>query len=392
VYDGPGNTGLDFSGRALTLLSEAGASQTVIDCADTSSALVFDNGETEEAQLIGFAIVNGYFSVIVDDSSPTIRDCAFSGNGTALYCRAAFPTVVSCSFSENEVYGFGAAIYCREQSSLLVEDSSFVGNVTSGIGGFGGDGGAISVDRSSLVVRRCVFSMNETRGGTGGAVSTTGGDSTVIESCTFADSQGSSLGGALYLGDGVASATMSDCSFVRNASYYGGALAIQGCDPSIDLCRFVSNEGHYGAALFFWGFYGELHHCTVVDNRGSGSLSSQLFLKQSSPEIANCILAFADSARLMECDAPPVDPTIRHCIVFGNSEGDSLCGGYRENLFTDPLLCAVAAGDCSLCSDSPALPEGNPWREHVGALWEGCGACGSVVQRETWGRVKSRYR
>jgi hypothetical protein len=55
---------------------------------------------------------------------------------------------------------------------------------------------------------------------------------------------------------------------------------------------------------------------------------------------------------------------------------------------------ALIAGAATLCAGSPCLPasQGNPWSALVGALGEGCAACGSPVVPESWGGVKSRYR
>lgn len=59
VYTGSGNKNLDFAGRLITLRSASGSENCIIDCEDDGRAFYFHSGETVEATVDGFSLVNG---------------------------------------------------------------------------------------------------------------------------------------------------------------------------------------------------------------------------------------------------------------------------------------------------------------------------------------------
>ena len=61
-------------------------------------------------------------------------------------------------------------------------------------------------------------------------------------------------------------------------------------------------------------------------------------------------------------------------------------------LYEDPLFCDIASNDYSLCTNSPCLPEGNPWGVTIGAHGEGCPSCNTPVESTSWGAIKALYR
>ena len=78
TYSGAGNVSLIFSGKDITVTTEAGAQQTIIDCGNSSRAFVFANGDASTVE--GFTIRNG--NAIM---------------GGALYSDCASPTTMSAS-------------------------------------------------------------------------------------------------------------------------------------------------------------------------------------------------------------------------------------------------------------------------------------------------------
>jgi hypothetical protein len=109
-------------------------------------------------------------------------------------------------------------------------------------------------------------------------------------------------------------------------------------------------------------------HCTFAENSGT-----QISCANSSPTITNSIIAFGLNMDALSCGGTS-DPTVEHCVVYGNAGGDTLCGSYAQNMFIDPLFCDLEAGELTLHDDSPCLPANNPWLESIGAL--GAGGCG----------------
>ena len=89
TYTGQDNVDLNFSGKAITLKSENGPENCVIDCngsdLDPHRAFFFRNGEGEDSIVEGFTITNGWTYpggaiYCINSSSPTIRNNIFDTN------------------------------------------------------------------------------------------------------------------------------------------------------------------------------------------------------------------------------------------------------------------------------------------------------------------------
>jgi len=59
TYTGPGNKKLDFGGKAITVRSENGPVNCIIDCEDSGRGFYFPNGEDSSSVVDGFTIRNG---------------------------------------------------------------------------------------------------------------------------------------------------------------------------------------------------------------------------------------------------------------------------------------------------------------------------------------------
>ena len=122
VYSGEGNYDLNFFGRAIILLSEAGAYETIIDCAGLGRAFSLSGTFGYDPSIIGFTIANG--------------DGGNQGGG--IECFAYSPAIRSCVFLNNQA-NYGGAIYFNgaigakseesSGSSPLIQNCTFVGNV-----------------------------------------------------------------------------------------------------------------------------------------------------------------------------------------------------------------------------------------------------------------------
>ena len=142
IYTGQNNRGLKFEGKKITLRSENGPKNCIIDSEGQYTALVFLSRETPETQVVGFTIRNGYFSsggamYCSNSSSPTIRNCIFEGNGAgnggAVYCAISSPTFINCIFTGNSASSGGGAIYFNYQSNGKLIHCTFSDN-TAGMG------------------------------------------------------------------------------------------------------------------------------------------------------------------------------------------------------------------------------------------------------------------
>jgi probable HAF family extracellular repeat protein/predicted outer membrane repeat protein len=212
LYNGEGNRNLEFGGRDITVRSEDGPENCIIDCEGKDRAFTFNHHEGPDSILEGLAITRAsgsaiycYSSTGTSRSKPTIRNCIFIDNsatsGGAIYNRS----------------GTGSAV-----TSPTIMNCTFIGNTAS-------SGGAIY-----------------NRSGTGSAVT-----SPTIMNCTFIGNTASS-GGAIYnsssTGSAVTSPTIMNCTFIGNTASSGGAIySRQGASSSrtevtITSCIFWDNS------------------------------------------------------------------------------------------------------------------------------------------------------
>ncbi|MCH7527484.1 MAG: right-handed parallel beta-helix repeat-containing protein, partial [Planctomycetes bacterium] len=126
VYTGEGNRDLDFGGKLITVHSENGPDNCIIDCEGTEEdphrGFYFHNDETAAAVVEGFTIRNGF---------------ALQGGG--IYCRPASPTISMCTLEDNRSESSGGGFY-SQNGSPTIRSCTFIHNKSEG----GPGGGAIS--------------------------------------------------------------------------------------------------------------------------------------------------------------------------------------------------------------------------------------------------------
>jgi predicted outer membrane repeat protein/parallel beta-helix repeat protein len=233
------------------------------------------------AILDGFTIKGGYADG-TDGSYP------FINNGAGMYNEYGSPTVVNCAFTGNvavlydsEYGGQGAAMYNR-YSNTAVDNCTFIGNRTDGAGG------GIFNDRSSPTVRNCLFRDNEDSGIT--FYSASNGS---VTNCAFIENK-AGFGGAI---DCIydSNPDISNCSFLGNSAMFngGGIYCYIECSPTVTSCVFSGNKAvvQYGGAISNYEMCNPvITNCTFSGNsaaRLGGGIYSQ---RDSNPIITNCIM------------------------------------------------------------------------------------------------------
>jgi hypothetical protein len=84
TYTGTGNQDIDFSGKAITVRSQNGPKNCILDCQDLYKAngFHFSNGEGLNSVLNGLTVLNSYWSGIEwYNGSPYILNCSIINNG-----------------------------------------------------------------------------------------------------------------------------------------------------------------------------------------------------------------------------------------------------------------------------------------------------------------------
>ena len=150
TYTGTGNRDMDFLGKAITVRSENGPQNCVIDCQNAGRAFYMLNVGSPGAVIEGFSITRGMALTIV----------AYGGG---VFCEGSLLTVRNCIVTECEATESGGGISCRDFSSLTVENCVFSGNSS------GSRAGGIHAEESSLYVENCTV-VDNTAGEYGGGV------------------------------------------------------------------------------------------------------------------------------------------------------------------------------------------------------------------------------
>lgn len=158
TYTGEGNRDIDFKGKAITVRSENGPENCIIDCNGLGRGFYFQSGEDANSILAGFTITNGYDGGIrCLRSSPVITGCIIIDNegsfGAGISCLEGRPTITNCTISGNTARGDGGGIYCNYKSSPTITNCIINGN--SSYGRYGG--GGMFFEDSSPTITNCII-------------------------------------------------------------------------------------------------------------------------------------------------------------------------------------------------------------------------------------------
>jgi polymorphic membrane protein len=204
AYEGANN----FGGREITVQSENGPANCIIDCEENGNGFGFLSYETSASIVDGFTVRNGKpgndkgGGIYIVDASPTIRNCIFSGNtaddlGGGIYILSSNPSsyrstplISHCIFSGNEAKYGGGGIYIDGSTPVIIR-CTFSGNFTRKIGG-----GIMNDNNSTATLINCAFHGNQAL--QGGGIYNNDDCSVVISSCTFSNNKAISYGGGIY--------------------------------------------------------------------------------------------------------------------------------------------------------------------------------------------------
>jgi hypothetical protein len=252
-------------------------------------------------------------------AAPTFNGCDFTNTpdtvgdyayyGGAVYMQYTYnnasPQFNNSVFSDNFAYYYGGAIYSYDLSPSF-NGSTFTDNTNEY-----DYGGAIYAQYGTVNATNTIFSSNYAV--EGGAIYTAYDTSLDLTGCTFthdtASESGSFIGGgAIYMDDNYYTIpSLTDCTFLDNSAYQGGAIYDEDTSPELVNCLFVGNTADFGGAIF--NYY------------------------NSSPTIINCtfsanVASMADGGGAIY-NEDNSDPTIKNSILYG--DGPNEIGNYYAN-------------------------------------------------------------
>jgi subtilisin family serine protease len=278
IYCGQGFRDLDFSGKAITIKSEHGPENCMIDCQGSADephyGLYFHNSEDANSVLSGFTITGGYAEyveyigggIICDGSSPTIENCILSNNvgvyGGGLKNTNSSPSITNCRFIGNAAHLFGGAMDNYDNSNPTVTDCTFISNETDSPYSDEWGGGAVGNDENS---------------------------NPIFLNCRFKDNFTYGLGAGMY-NEGNCSPVLKNCVFINNnAEWAGAGLASDygNCHPYVVNCQFINNTADQGGGIYC-GFNNTLTviNCIFNNNKATNT-GGGIWIYDSSMQVIN---------------------------------------------------------------------------------------------------------
>ncbi len=298
VYTGEGNRDIDFRGYAITVRSANGPNNCTIDCEGEFGlyrrGFYFQNGENQFSILDGFTITEGYAVY----------------EGGAIKCDNSSPKIMNCIFLANSASFLGGAVFNVNNSSVVLENCTFIENEIWLSGPFFYGGAAVA----NMYDSTCL-----------------------ISDCSFIDNYSLESGGAVHSTYSVTELT--NCTFINNfASCYGGGIYGEKSDLTLVNCLFSGNTANYdcGGAVYNEGSDLQVINCTFSANTAdcdSGGIASTA---KSSLVLTNSILwgNSVDGVQDMNAQVKADVLDVNYCCI--QSLDESLLG--EHNLNIDPLF------------------------------------------------------
>ena len=322
IYTGTDNKNLDFKGKKITVRSENGAENCIIDCEGDGRGFYFHSGELKDSVLSGFTIRNGNTfeggGIYIKQSSPTItnsivyNNIAYSGGG--IYCENSFAIITNCTVNQNTASWEGGGIHCSKSSPLIANCAIINNNAAH-------DGGGIKYSSCNFPsIINCNISGNISNDDGGGMFISS--SSPTITYCTISNNSAESDGGGIFL-EHSDSTSIINCIISDNLATgdYGGGIWDNGSSPTITNCTLNGNmTTRYGGGIFSTSY--------------------------SQPTITNCL--FWDDMP-DEIYINTGTPTVSYSNIEGGFSG-------AGNIDADPQF--VGNGDYHLTVSSPCIDEG----------------------------------
>ena len=321
VAAGTYDENIDFHGKAVGVISEAGPASTIIDGGNRGTVVKFSSGEGASSVINGFTIRNGmayHGAGLYVFGSPTVEGNVISDNsgceGVGLTIIGS-PLVQSNVITRNSkdlcvggVQGGGIGIYGVSSPRIL--KNVITHNYSEHGGGIGVDG----------------------RNGTGGA-----GEPLIQDNLIAANSAG--YGGGIFISGPSRARVVQNLIVSNSAAVEGGGISF--LVPAYTPPPSIMNN-------------------TVVDNIGAGIFAGGA---DGAVIIANNIVASVGFTGI-DCRGDPELPQIRHNNVFamGADNYGPICGdhtGTDGNISAYPWFVDPWIGDYHVLVFSPAVDAGD---------------------------------
>ncbi len=225
TYTGAGNKDLDFGGKAITVKSENGPDNCIIDCENSGRGFYFHSGEGGDSVLEGFTIKNGDVG---------------TGYGGGIRCYYSSPTITKCVITDNEAGGYGGGIDCYDSDPTITNCVITDNSADRGAG--------ISCYYSGPTITNCLVTGNS--GELGGGVSCQWHSDATLNSCTIADNSVTKFGGGLYSKKHSDVTLNNSILWGNSASWDGHQVFIYNINAPVTLnyCDYANGDDDIGGS------------------------------------------------------------------------------------------------------------------------------------------------
>ncbi|MHC4676920.1 MAG: right-handed parallel beta-helix repeat-containing protein, partial [Planctomycetota bacterium] len=309
VYTGDGNRDIDFKGKAVTLCSQNGPANCIIDCGGSKSdqhmGFYFHSAEGPDSVVDGFTITNGYH----EDAGAILCTYVEIRNP-----RPSNPTIIRCVITNNRGT-YAGAIRCKSHCEPLISNCVISGNIGTYTGGIS------YADESRPVVTACIIRGNS---GTSGGGLRTGGARChgTILNCVISGNHSTSAGAGICWWSWGGSVEIINCTIVDNEDELWSA----------GIC--IGGGG---------GTSGTITNCIIWGNRVQGLALEQIYLWPDGDLPA--------TAEVTYCDVEggwPGEGNIDEDPLFVDGDGpDNIIGTEDDNLHLLDGSSCLDAGDNS---------------------------------------------
>jgi len=319
TYTGDGNRDIEVDRKGITIRSESGPENCIIDCNGSKdephTGFYFYRNIPVSSNLSGFTVTNGY---------------RLSEGSGGILCNSSNVTIADCNISGNMVFGgrggYGGGISVMDGIYLI--NNCTISNNSAGLGGSGG----ISCGGSTLTVSNCTINCNS--GDYGGGINCD--DSiTTISDCSI-NNNFSRDGGGIGCNDSIT--TISNCTIRGNEAFWGGGID---CSRSCIIIKDCSISGNEANGFFYQGDGVRCYdnsNSTIINCIISGNAAGDngaIYYENSTSTLRNCTVSGN-----IKCHGPTLGPcqafglgimcgrgsntTITNCILWGNEAGEGL--------------------------------------------------------------------
>jgi len=308
-----------------------------IDSDDTPDTDYVVTG-ADNAIIDGFTITKGYWAGLwCDGTSPTVRNCLITENGTGgfygggMYCvNSASPNLTNCIFSGNLAY-YGGGLH-SEYSSPNLTNCIIAYNNSNGIYGY----------NSQLIVSGCTIEDNVNKG-----IDCSSCD-VIVHNCIIKNNNGEGI-----YNNNSSSAAITNNRISGNKSH--GIYSYTAVEIEIKNNWIYGNgTGNSGDGIYIpnaWPAPAVIRNNTIVNNAGYGINS----LWPEDANIINCILWGNNSGSdQLHSDNGTIENVRYSCIQNGDTN--------NGNINDDPLFYDDPndPNNFHLSSNSPCIDEGDP--------------------------------